>query len=217
MMNAPDRGGAVKCVQYTISRRRVEVSPSGVPAGNPAGNVDGFGTDQLPVDRGGPRSYNYCSPFGAGTVSVAQLAEHQTVALAVVGSIPITHPILLRRERARSCHGAGRHVVIEGACSSGDRAPASGAGCGGSIPPRRAMFLGTAHREESKPGRRRAISEDEPDLAEGGRRTGRRAAGGGTAGGSSAIPPRRQLSVTCLGGTVAGSPRRFLPGAPCTS
>ncbi len=57
-------------------------------------------------------------------VSVAQLAEHQVVALVAVGSIPITHP-----------------NFSKSACSSGDRAPASGAGCGGSIPPRRATFF----------------------------------------------------------------------------
>src|SRR5512132_1507859 len=82
LMNAPDRVGAPKCAQYTIRRGPGEVSPSGVFAGIPAGKSGGVRTDQLPVDRCGPRSYNHCSPFGAGTVSVAQLAEHQTVALA---------------------------------------------------------------------------------------------------------------------------------------
>ena len=38
-------------------------------------------------------AYNPFLPHEARVVSVAQLAEHQTVALAVVGSIPITHPI----------------------------------------------------------------------------------------------------------------------------
>ena len=49
------------------------------------------------VDRGGPRPYNYHSPIWARAVSVAQLAEHQTVALAVAGSIPVTHPIIFMR------------------------------------------------------------------------------------------------------------------------
>ena len=51
----------------------------------------------LSVDRGGPRPYNYRSPIVARVVSVAQLAEHQTVALAVAGSTPVTHPIIFRR------------------------------------------------------------------------------------------------------------------------
>jgi hypothetical protein len=51
----------------------------------------------LSVDRGGSRPYNCRSPIGACAVSVAQLAEHQTVALAVAGSIPVTHPIIFRR------------------------------------------------------------------------------------------------------------------------
>ena len=50
-----------------------------------------------PLTVGGARPYNYCSPIGAWAVSVAQLAEHQTVALAVAGSIPVTHPIIFRR------------------------------------------------------------------------------------------------------------------------
>ena len=58
--------------------------------------VETAGAD-LSVDRFCPRPYNYLSPIGARVVSVAQLAEHQTVALAVVGSIPITHPIIFRR------------------------------------------------------------------------------------------------------------------------
>jgi hypothetical protein len=50
-----------------------------------------------PLTGEAPRSYNYRSPYGAWAVSVAQLAEHQTVALAVAGSIPVTHPIIFRR------------------------------------------------------------------------------------------------------------------------
>ena len=69
---------------------------------NNVGEADGKGVRDreqinLSVDRGGPRPYNYRSPIVARVVSVAQLAEHQTVALAVAGSTPVTHPIIFRR------------------------------------------------------------------------------------------------------------------------
>ena len=101
-MDAPTRSGAPICAQYTIRRGPGEGSLAGKFAGNPAEKVSGAGggsfiRDHLSVDRGGPPPYTYYSPFGARTVSVAQLAEHQTVALAVAGSIPVTHPIIFRR------------------------------------------------------------------------------------------------------------------------
>ena len=73
---------------------------------NNAGESDGTGVRDresvnlsvnLSVDRCGFHPYNYRSPIVARVVSVAQLAEHQTVALAVAGSTPVTHPIIFRR------------------------------------------------------------------------------------------------------------------------
>src|SRR5659263_358158 len=94
------------CIQYTVRRDASKPSSAVKSAGNPARKVSGIGGRSmvpaiypcdLSVDRRDPRPYNHHSPIGAWAVSVAQLAEHQTVALAVAGSIPVTHPIIFRR------------------------------------------------------------------------------------------------------------------------
>ena len=55
--------------------------------------------------------------FRARVVSVAQLAEHQTVALGVAGSIPVTHPIPemdVRHNPTRAGRGGSRAPVAQG-------------------------------------------------------------------------------------------------------
>ncbi len=110
-------------------------------------------TSRIPVDPLPARLYNLLLPSRDGECS--SRVEHQAVALGVVGSSPITHPIIADSDAwpagpLRRGPGGGR--CQKGACSSGDRAPASGAGCGGSIPPRRATFFvprSTRNRSES--------------------------------------------------------------------
>ena len=120
-------------------------------------------------------TYNFLSPIGARAVSVAQLAEHQTVALAVVGSIPITHPTFYQAPVAQGIEHRPPEPGAEVRFLPG------------------APFFGVALFEESNPSRRRAVSEGERpwtaaegDAAAGGDRAG-------MPGREPAIPPRRAI------------------------